>query len=58
MKFKQLIHIRNLLLAWKTINEVSRRKKSNKAKLKATSDKERIKLWHNHFKELLGNNIK
>ena len=44
-------------LAWKTINEVSGRKKSNKAKLKATSDKERIKLWHTHFKELLGNNI-
>ena len=38
-------------LAWKTINEVSGRKHSNKAKLKATSEKERIQLWHDHFKE-------
>ena len=44
-------------LAWKTINEVSGRKKSNIAKLKATSDKERIKHWYNHFKKLLGKNI-
>ena len=44
-------------LAWKTINEVCGRNKSNKAKLKETSDKERIKRWHNHFKEVLGNNI-
>ena len=35
-------------------SEVSGRKKSNKAKLKANSEKERIKLWHDHFKELLG----
>ena len=25
-----------------------------KAKLKANSEKERIKIWHDHFKELLG----
>ena len=36
------------------MNEVSGRKKSNKAKLKANSEKERIKLWNDHFKELLG----
>ena len=36
------------------MNEVSGRKKSNKAKLKENSEKERIKLWHDHFKELLG----
>ena len=36
------------------MNEVSGRKTSNKAKLKANSEKERIKLWHDHFKELLG----
>ena len=36
------------------MNEVSGRKKSNKAKLKANSENERVKLWHYHFKELLG----
>ena len=28
-------------------------KKNNKAKIKATSGEEIIKLWHNHFKDLL-----
>ena len=27
---------------------------NHKAKFKANSDEERIKLWHNHFKELYG----
>ena len=48
------ISFKKSALAWKTGNEVSGRKKSNKAKLKANSDKEFIKLWHAHFKELLG----
>ena len=39
-------------LAWKTVSEISGRKKTNKAKLK--NEKERIDLWHNHFKDLLG----
>ena len=38
-----------------TINEVSRRKSTAKAKLKATSQQERIKLWKQHFENLLGN---
>ena len=37
------------------INEVSRRKSTAKAKLKATNQQERIKLWKQHFKNLLGN---
>jgi hypothetical protein len=41
-------------MAWKTINEVSGRKSSNRAKLKASSQEERVKLWQNHFKDLLG----
>ena len=41
-------------LAWKTVNEISGRKKTNKAKLKAKNEKERIDLWHNHFTNLLG----
>ena len=40
------------------MNEVSGKKKSNKAKLKANSEKERIKLWHDHFKELIGKLLK
>ena len=30
-------------------------KKSNKAKIKATSGEEIIIVWHNHFNNLLGN---
>ena len=39
------------------VHEVSGRKKSNKGKIKATSDIERIQKWHNHFSELLGSKI-
>ena len=37
-------------LTWEQINEVNGMKKYNKEKLKSTSNKERIKLWHNHCK--------
>ena len=40
--------------AWQTINEVSRRKSTTKAKLKAANQQERIKIWKQHF-ENLGN---
>ena len=42
-------------IAWQTINEESRRKSTAKAKLKATNQQERIKLWKQHFENLLGN---
>ena len=38
-----------------TIEEVSRRKSRAKAKLKATNQQERIKLWKQQYKNLLGN---
>ena len=41
-------------IAWQTINEVSRWKSTAKAKLKAASQQERVKLWEQHFKNLLG----
>ena len=41
-------------IAWQTINDVSRRKSTAKAKLKAASQQERVKLWEQHFKNLLG----
>ena len=46
---------RTVFPAWQTINEVSGRKSTAKAKLKAASQQERIKLWEQHFKNLLGN---
>ena len=42
-------------IAWQTITEVSRRKNTAKAKLKAANQQERIKLWKQHFENLLGN---
>ena len=43
------------MIAWQIINEVSRRKSTVKAKLKAATQQERIKLWKQHFENLLGN---
>ena len=40
--------------AWKAVNEISGRKNTTKAKLKASSQDERIKLWKEHFENLLG----
>ena len=42
-------------IAWQMINEVSRRKSTAKAKLKPANQQERIKLWKQHFENLLGN---
>ena len=42
-------------IAWQTINEVSRRNSTAKAKLKATSQKDRIHVRKQHFENLLGN---
>ena len=42
-------------IAWQTINEVSRRQNTAKAKLKAANQQERRKLWKQHFENLLGN---
>ena len=40
-------------LAWQTINEITRRKKSTKAKIKASNQEERLKKWMNNFQNLL-----
>ena len=56
----QINKIRHLIedilsrIAWQTVNEMSRRKGTEKAKLKATSQEERIHLWKQHFEKLLG----
>ena len=54
-KIRDSVEDRQTRIAWQTINEVSRRKNTAKAKLKAANQQERIKLWKQHFENLLGN---
>ena len=54
-KIRDSVEYRQSRIAWQTINEVSRRKNTAKAKLKAANQQERIKLWKQHFENLLGN---
>ena len=57
-KIRDSVEDRQSRIAWQTINEVSRRKNTAKAKLKAAKQQERIKLWKQHFENLLGNPLK
>ena len=41
-------------LAWQTVNEVTGRKRSMQAKLKASSQDKRLQKWKEHFQNLLG----
>ena len=54
-KIRDSAEDRQSRIAWQTINEVSKRKSTAKAKLKAANQQERIKLWKQHFENLLGN---
>ena len=54
-KIRDSVEYRQSRIAWQTINEVSRRKSTAKAKLKAANQQERIKLWKQHFENLQGN---
>ena len=54
-KIRDSVENRQSRIAWQTINKVSRRKSTAKAKLKGTNQKERIKLWKQHFEDLVGN---
>ena len=54
-KIRDSVEDRQSRIAWQTINEVSKRKSTAKAKLKAANQQERIKLWKQHFENLLGN---
>ena len=54
-KIRDSVEDRQSRIARQTINEVSRRKSTPKAKLKAANQQERIKLWKQHFENLLGN---
>ena len=54
-KIRDSLEDRQSRIAWQTINEVSKRQSTAKAKLKAPKHQERIKLWKQHFENLLGN---
>ena len=53
-KIRNSVEDRQSRIAWQTINEVSRRKNTATAKLKAANQQEKIKLWKQHFENLLG----
>ena len=57
-KIRDSMEDRQSRIAWQTMNEMSRRKSSAKAKLKVTNQQERIKLWKEHFENLLGDPLK
>ena len=54
-KISDSVADRQSRIAWKTVSDVSRWKSTAKAKLKATSQQERILIWKQHFDNLLGN---
>ena len=49
---------RQCRIAWQTVREVSSRKSTMRAQLKAVSQEEQIHLWKQHFKNLLGKSPK
>ena len=54
-KIRDSVEDRQSRIAWQTINKVNGRKSTAKAKLKAANQQERIKLWKQHFENLLAN---
>ena len=53
-EIENAIECKQSKVAWNTVNEISGRKTSNKGKLKADNPAERVKLWKDHFVNLLG----
>ena len=51
-RIRDSVEDRQSRIAWQTINEVSRRKYTAKAKLKAANQQERIKLWETALRKL------
>ena len=52
-KIRDSVEEKQSKMARYTVNEVSRRKSTARAKLKAASQEEWIQLWKQHFKNLL-----
>ena len=42
-------------LGWQLINEITGRRKSKRGMIKGSTQEERLKSWHTHFQQLLGN---
>ena len=57
---RKINHITNAVnnqrsaIAWKTVDEISGRKSSNRSKLKASNQDKRVKFWQQHSQDLLG----
>ena len=57
-KIRDSVEDRQSRIARQTVNKVSRKKSTAKAKLKAISQQKQIQLWKPHFENLLGNHLK
>ena len=49
-----LVEDRPSQIAWQIVNDVSKRRNTSRAKLKANSQEEQIHMWKENFKNLLG----
>ena len=54
-KIRDSVEDRQSRITWQAINEMRREKSTTKARPKATNQQERIKLWKQHFENLLRN---
>ena len=57
-KIRDLVEDRQSRITWQTINKVSRKKSTIKAKLQATRQQEQIYQWKQHFENFLGKPLK
>ena len=55
---RDLVEDRQSRIAWQTVNEMSRKKSTARAELKAAIQEEWIHLWQQHLKNLLGKSPK
>ena len=53
-KIKNSVEDRQSQIAWPTVNKVSGRESTSRAKVKAASQEERLQKWKESFKNLLG----
>ena len=53
-RLEEMEHSKKHREAWKSINNISGRKKGKSGILEGKNKEERIKNWHKHFKDLLG----
>ena len=56
-KIRNSVEDRQSRIVWQTVNKVSKRKSTSRAKLKTASQEEKIHMWKEHFKNLLENSL-